>query len=155
NRERGNRGVGGSENVNARPERHGTREVHRESPESRHRIGPDVSVRETLDQEEILRRRIVVNTVGAANHGLAGSLRVEREPEARSEVVPVALVERLEPLPDLHQPAARNEIRDAVRFLRKWPDVFESQPEIQSQPLTQLPIILEKRPNIIGERIAP
>ena len=118
------------------------------------RVGAHVAIGEALRQEEILRRRVVVEAIGAANHRFARSARIEGEADARREVVPVALVERVETLADADQPCGRNEIRDAIEFFRERSGVLVPQAEVQRQPAVDSPIVLQEQTDIVGVSVA-
>ena len=80
--------------------------------------------------------------------------RIEGEAEARREVVPVAIVKRVEALPDANQSGGRNEIRDAVGFLGQRAGVLVPQAEIQSEPAGDSPIVLQEQADIVGVGVA-
>ena len=106
------------------------------------RIGAHVSVGKTLRQEEILRRGVVIQAVGSTQYRLPGSSRVECETDARSQIIPVTFVERIQTLAHANQAGVRQEVRDHVRLLRERPRVFVPQAEIEGEPLIDLPIVL-------------
>src|SRR5262249_20361483 len=108
--ERRNGRVRIAKDVDSRAERHRAREVDGEGSETRKGVGSDVTIREALQQEHVLRRRIVVEAIGSANDGLALSEQIVGEAGARREVVAVAIVERVDSVADLDQATTRNEV---------------------------------------------
>src|SRR5678815_1596810 len=87
-REWWNWGVDTTKNVHARPERDGTDEIHSICTQSGRWIGADVSIGETLYQEKVLRRSVVVKAVRTTNHSSPVSSRIECEAKTRCTVVP-------------------------------------------------------------------
>src|SRR5260370_24924869 len=116
----------------------------------RQRINRTVTARISMDtrratigqpcvgNKEIQRRHIVENAVAATDHRLAAALRCKREPEARSEIIEVLRIERIDVLAWCEEALSGNKVRDAVFGVMQHTVIGIAHTEVNTQLLRNL-----------------